>query len=143
MARRYLQGKFTPKNPHKYAGDPSNIVFRSSWELKAFKMLDEEPGVLKWASEEFNIPYIGLDGKPHRYFIDLIMITKGGKYIIEIKPSSQTKKPNKGKGRKKESTFINECITYETNQRKWKAAEKWAAENGMSFLIWTEKDLNI
>ncbi len=139
-----MQGTFAPKNPHKYAGDATKIIFRSSWELKAFKMIDEEPNIVKWSSEELVIPYIGIDERPHRYFVDLVIITKnGGKYIIEIKPFAQTKKPNKGKGKKKESTFINECITYETNQRKWIAASKWAKENGMHFLIWTEKELGM
>ncbi|NDB85179.1 MAG: head completion protein, partial [Alphaproteobacteria bacterium] len=27
------KGKFNPKNPNKYKGDPTNIIYRSRWEL--------------------------------------------------------------------------------------------------------------
>ena len=44
MSNRILvQGKFRPKNPSKYKGDPTNIIYRSSWELTVFKYLDNNP----------------------------------------------------------------------------------------------------
>lgn len=30
----YKQGIYSLKNPQKYKGDPYNVVYRSSWELK-------------------------------------------------------------------------------------------------------------
>ena len=69
--RNTYKGKFTPKNPHKYRGDVNNIVFRSSWEYKLMKFLDDYDDVLEYGSEEIIIPYISpLDGKMHRYFVD-------------------------------------------------------------------------
>ena len=142
MARRYLQGKFTPANPRKYLGDYNNIVYRSSWERMVFDAVDKEPSVLKWCSEEVVVPYIGLDGREHRYFIDMFIVTKTKKLLVEIKPHSQTKAPRNTK-RKKESTYVNEVVTYHTNQLKWEAATKWADERGLEFVVWTEKELGI
>ena len=49
---KYKQGFYYPKNPNKYVGDVDNIVYRSSWELRVFKWMDDNPSVLEWASEE-------------------------------------------------------------------------------------------
>ena len=50
-------GTFRPKNPGKYAGDPTNIIYRSTWEAKVMNWLDKNPGIVTWASEEIAIPY--------------------------------------------------------------------------------------
>jgi len=34
MSKKYTQGFFKPKYPEKYKGDPTNIVYRSGYELK-------------------------------------------------------------------------------------------------------------
>ena len=66
-------GKFTPKNPQKYKGDPKNIIYRSSWEVKVMKYLDDHPDVIWWGSEELVIPYWSpVDNKKHRYFPDFV-----------------------------------------------------------------------
>jgi hypothetical protein len=147
----YYQGFFKPKNPQKYAGDPTNIVYRSSWELKLYSYLDSHPSVTKWQSEEFCIPYRSpIDGRVHRYFPDVYVeqINSNGikqKILIEIKPESQTKPPsmtNKmtptGKISKR---FLNEVKTWGVNEAKWKAAEEYCADRGWQFTIMTEKQL--
>lgn len=139
-------GKFSPKNPLKYKGDSTNIIFRSSWELKVMKYLDENPNVLWWASEELYIPYKNpFDKKMHRYFPDFIVKTqkKDGSvmtYILEIKPESQTKKPTQ---KRKTKRFIQESVTYEINLQKWRAADTFCKERGWQFKVLTEKDLGI
>ena len=35
------KGRFTPQNPKKYNGNSDNIIYRSSWELRVMKYLDE------------------------------------------------------------------------------------------------------
>jgi len=40
------KGLFKPKNPKKYNGDSTNIIYRSSWELRVMKWLDEHPKVV-------------------------------------------------------------------------------------------------
>ena len=89
-------GKFTPKNPQKYKGDPKNIIYRSSWEVKVMKYLDDHPGVIWWGSEELVIPYWSpVDNKKHRYFPDFVakIKQKNGMiktFVIEVKPEAQT-----------------------------------------------------
>ena len=59
--------------------------------------------------------------------------------MIEIKPEKQTKEPKMGKKRKK--TYLNEALTYEINKQKWQAAKNFCDQNGIKFMILTEKDL--
>ena len=60
-------------------------------------------------------------------------------YLVEIKPSKQTKPPQT-KYRKKQH-LIYEQKMYVTNQAKWKAARKYCKKCGFTFIIITEKEL--
>lgn len=135
---KYKQGFFNPLHPGKYIGNPKNIVYRSWMEFRVMSKLDRDPTITRWASEEFYIPYIHpLDGKPHRYFVDLFFEKNTGKkYICEVKPHSQTQPP-KSKGKR----LLKEQVTFAINAAKWKAAVEWAKAKGCEFVIWTEKDL--
>lgn len=138
-------GKFAPKNPGKYLGDPSNIVYRSLWERNLMVKLDEWDDVLNWASEEISIPYRSpLDNKIHRYFVDFVAKMRnpdGTSFIrmIEVKPHKQTIQPERPK--KKSKKFINEVMTWGVNQAKWGAARAFCADKGWEFIIITEHDL--
>jgi hypothetical protein len=139
------KGWFKPKNPKKYNGDPNNIVYRSSWELRVMKYLDEHPNVLWWASEEMPIPYKSpVDQKMHRYFPDFIAKIKQGNkettLVIEVKPFKQTQKPVQ---RRRTQRFLQEVTTYAINQEKWRAADLFCKEHGWIFKIITEKDLGL
>ena len=140
------RGTFTPKNTSKYKGNASNIIYRSSWELRVMKYLDENPNVIWWASEELPIPNVSpVDKKAHRYFPDFIvhLNLKGGKtitYILEVKPEAQTKKPTQ---KRRTKNYINESITYAINQEKWRAADLFCKEHGWEFKLITEKELGI
>jgi len=144
---KYKQGIFHIKNKQKYAGDYNNVVYRSSWEYKLMKWLDENPSIIKWSSEETIIPYISpIDGKYHRYFVDfkVTVVTRGNiqkTYLLEVKPSVQANKPTIGNKRKKR--ILSEQMTYAVNQAKWTAAGKYATDRGWEFKIVTEKDLGI
>lgn len=135
------KGKFTPKNPEKYMGNPSNIIYRSSWELKLFVRLDVDPNIVRWASEEFAIPYLSpIDNKLHRYFPDVYAENvNGDKFVFEIKPDSQTKPP--AQKARKTQRYIQEVTTYLVNQAKWKSAQRFCEERGWSFQLVTEKHL--
>ena len=108
---------------------------------------DTQPNVLKWASEEFSIPYVSpKDGKVHRYYPDFLIEYRdtGGKIkkqIIEVKPKRQTKPPER-KSRVTKS-YLYEAATYEINMAKWKAAGEFAKDNGIEFKIITEDELGI
>ena len=51
-----MKGKYKPINPNKYQGDPTNIVYRSSWELKFMRFCDLRDDVVQWQSEEIIVP---------------------------------------------------------------------------------------
>jgi hypothetical protein len=45
-------GRYKVKNPEKYDGDHTQVVYRSLWEKHAFKWCDDNPKIKKWSSEE-------------------------------------------------------------------------------------------
>ena len=140
------KGRFKPKNPQKYKGDPNNIIYRSTWEIKVMNYLDENPNVIWWGSEELPIPYLNpVDKKKHRYFPDFIAKMRKADgtvmtYVIEVKPEKQTQPPTQ---KRKTKTFLQEAITYEINKAKWYAAEEFCKDHGWQFLILTERHLGI
>jgi hypothetical protein len=139
------KGWFTPRNPQKYKGDATNIVYRSSWELRVMKYLDENPAVVWWASEELFIPYKSpIDQKVHRYFPDFIarirQTNKEITMVIEVKPFKQTQKPIQ---KRRTQKFLQEVATYAVNQEKWRAADLFCKEHGWQFKIITEKELGL
>lgn len=141
------KGKFKPKNPQKYKGDPTNIVYRSTWECRVMSWLDERSDVVEWASEEFSIPYISpVDGKVHRYFPDFYVKVKQKDdtirvMVLEVKPHKQTLEPQKKSRVTKQ--YITEVVTYGVNQAKWKAAEEFCKDRKWTFKVLTEYDLGI
>ncbi len=54
--KRYINGRFNPKNPSKYIGNRSPL-YRSSWEFAFMRFCDESPSISKWANEAIKIPY--------------------------------------------------------------------------------------
>lgn len=142
MGYSKYQGKVRLLNEHKYLGDPNNVVFRSSWELFFSKFLDSNNNVVKWASEEFFIPYFNpLDGKEHRYFPDYFVSFKNGKKIVvEVKPHKETIEPDIKKIKNKKTAQAS-IETYIKNCAKWEAAKKYCDDRNMKFLIFTEHEL--
>ncbi len=145
MARNYLQGKYTLQNKEKYVGDPTNIVFRSSWEKRFMLWADTNPNILRWNSEEVIVPYYDPSSdKERRYFVDFLIEfrTRDGlikKALVEIKPEAQTKPPKPRTRITK--AFIEETMTYNTNTAKWAYARKFCSDRGLDFVILTEKHL--
>lgn len=141
------KGKFHPKSPGKYRGDPTNIIYRSLWELRFMRYLDSHPSIIEWASEEIIIPYYSpVDKKMHRYFPDFWVRTKTpdnqiNTMIIEIKPNAQTKQPTRQE--KVTRRYITELKTYGVNTAKWKAAEQYCLERQWQFKVLTEKELGL
>lgn len=135
-------GKYKVKNPQKYRGDPTNVIYRSLWEKYCFKWCDENSNVKYWSSEEVVIPYFyEVDKKYHRYFMDLkITYTNETTVLVEIKPKKETAPPSFN-GRKTKQ-YVTEGLTYVKNMNKWAAAQKFAADNGWGFEIWTEDTLH-
>lgn len=110
------------------------------------KYLDANPSVTQWASESIVIPYLSpVDGRMHRYFVDFAMVYKRRdgsthKALIEVKPNKERKPPRQNKNQQR---FLTECETYAVNQAKWKTADAWCKERGITFMVLDEYDLGI
>lgn len=136
---KYKQGKFKPVFPEKYIGDVENITYRSGLELQFMRFFDLNSAILNWNSEDVVIPYYDMSSaKKRRYFVDFYIKLKDinnniKEFLVEIKPFNQVK-PKKLK-----TEYAK--VQYVKNVSKWKAAELYAKEKNLEFIILTEKDL--
>lgn len=136
---RFAQGKFEMKNPDKYIGKKIPLA-RSSWEFVFMRMLDEHPGVEKWASESIQIPYRDpLTGKSTIYVPDFFIVynDKGGKKhaeVVEVKPSNHTFLEKVGKSRYNQEQYVK-------NLAKWEAATAWCKQQNIRFRVVNEDDI--
>ena len=107
---------------------------------------DNNPSVLKYGSEELVVNYQSpVDGRMHRYFVDFIILVKTRqgelkRYAVEIKPEAQTLPPKPQRNKKR---MLEESMTYQVNQAKWKAADAFCNRRGMDFIVLTEKHLKV
>lgn len=134
-----IYGKFVPKNPDKYVGDVDKIFFRSLWETKVMQWMDSRSSIIRWGSEEIAIPYLSpADGKVHRYFPDFFIeyITESGeikKEIVEVKPLHESEDKYAKSERSKNALLVNKS--------KWRAADRYCEERGMTFRVLTERSI--
>jgi|TARA_S200002703_G_C3769406_1_gene236919 hypothetical protein len=141
------KGKFRPKYPAKYRGDPTNIIYRSLWERNCMRYFDQNPNVLKWSSEEVIVPYKSpIDGRYHRYFPDFLIRVKNKQGVletimIEVKPFKETKEPKPQTRLTKK--YLYEVKTWGINKSKWEAAIEFCKDRKWKFMIITEKELGI
>lgn len=145
----YRQGYFIPQNPDKYAGDPTQIIYRSSWEFKFMQFCDNTESVIQWGSETVVIPYLNpILKKESNYYIDCYMVTKdlqGNrlKWLIEIKPNKYLNPPTEPSRLTEKQTlnYVRHAKTYIINTAKFRAAQEYAAKRMMRFGIITENFL--
>ena len=134
---RYQQGYINPASCHKLFPQLKfeKIIYRSSYEKKFIYWMENNPSVKYWGSECIKIPYLYVkDGKTHCYYPDyFIEMTDGTYIVIEIKPSSQTKRPLN------ENSWAGEA--YIKNMCKWKATMEFCKSKGYLFKILTEKTI--
>jgi len=143
-----LQGLFKPKNPKKYKGNHTEIVYRSSYEFKLMMELDSDPNVIEYSSEEFFINYRDpITGKARRYFPDFwIKKNVNGiikEFIIEVKPKHQTLPPVPPKDGRSAKSYQKQVSTFLVNMAKFEAATIYSKNRNMEFQILTEDDLKI
>ena len=144
--RRYHQGFFIPKRPIKCmnimeVAEIQPIVWRSSWEQKFMEWLDTNDIVTRWGSEIISIPYKDpIKGKmsiyiPDFYFEYIDNKKQLQKYLIEIKPMSQSKLAEAKDGYDK--------LRIAKNAFKWAQAIKYCKKKDITFKVLTEYELGI
>ncbi len=132
---RYEQGAIHPSSCKKVfesqRGKP--IIYRSSLEKKFILWCESNRKIKHWGSECIQIPYFNpIDNRTHIYNPDFVLeYIDGRKVIVEIKPYSQTQKPN----------INNEYAIrqYNTNILKWRAAKEFVKGKEAEFVIITER----
>ena len=147
--QRYFNGKYKLKNPEKYIGDPSEIIFRSSYERRFCVFCDFDSSVIKWSSEPYSIPYKNpLTGKNSEYFVDFYARIKNAygeevDYLIEVKPRKKLNKPiaPQRDTLKKLENYNREMTEYVINLSKFSAAKAFALKIGYKFIVVTEEEL--
>lgn len=136
---KYANGYYQLINADKYVGK-NTPHYRSSWEHAAMRMLDSNPGILKWASESIHINYKNpFTNKQTIYVPDFFVLymdanNKQHAEVWEIKPTKETTLEAAGKNKKAQAAAI-------LNQFKWQAAQAYCKANGLYFRIITEQDL--
>ena len=131
---------FTPKNPSKYIGNNSTIVYRSSWERVFMEFCDTNPNIIYWASESIKIRYINpLTQKYTNYVPDFLVVyqDKNGKRhseLIEIKPKNQMLKEHVGKNKYNQMEYIK-------NMAKWQAAKIYCDKHKLTFRVINQDDM--
>ena len=164
---KFHQGYYIPKHPEKWL--THEIIYRSGWEYLFCRWCDDNPLILKVASEPIGIPYLDpvanleycqkhhLDPnnpgnwREKKYYtdfwIEIADETKpdGKKRIfIEIKPYEQTQcpKPLTESATLKEHKAYNRAAqTFLVNQSKWTAAREFFKSRGAEFMVITERTL--
>lgn len=77
----YLSGSYY-SNKNK-----CRMTYRSSYELKFFSILEDDPDVIAYQSETVAIPYTNDEGKKKTYIPDIIATkSNGDMFVYEIKP---------------------------------------------------------
>ena len=110
-------------------------------------MFDDNPNVIRWASEELAIPYVSpVDRKRHKYYPDFIIKVREStgkikRMIIEIKPQKQCIEPKVQK--RKTKSYVYQVCEYARNQAKWEAAKEFCEDRQWEFKVLTENELGI
>ena len=122
-AERIINGDYASwfhKGTHFSKKLNKGVVFRSSWEERAFKSLDVNDNVIDYAPEPFSLEYHYVQKR--NYIPDILVTYKDGtQKLIEIKPEY----------------FVGD----KKNQAKFKAAKKFCKERNIIFEVWTEKTI--
>jgi hypothetical protein len=96
---RYANGFYDSKKAGK-------IFYRSSYELRMYKLLDADIDVIYYEVEAYEIEYI-YDGKIHHYIPDLYVVYRDGSHKhIEVKPRYIVEHDNRTAAKIKAATEI-------------------------------------
>lgn len=128
--RRLLNGEFDHYKTRNHKGffystkNQKDLYYRSSYELKAYQILESDNSVVLYKSEPFSIPYVDEEGITRRYIPDiLITYNNSTQRLIEIKPKN--------------------LLSIIKNQLKIESGKRYCEENNLFFEVWTELELHI
>lgn len=163
---KYKKGFYKIQNVQKYIGNPSECIYRSSWELKFMIFCDYNENIKKWGSEtaeiQYYLPNDHRELEIHRYYPDFYIEKSNPKdtndyrkYFLELKPYKEYKPDivrfnegkyefiplSDGKSLKAHENWQYQAKTFEKNMAKWQAADAWCRKRGMQFKIAHEKIL--
>jgi hypothetical protein len=124
-SERRMNGGARIKGYFTSTKNQNDIPYRSTYELKAFQILEESNDISGYEYEAMKIRYRDRTGKLRTYYPDIVTDTKR---IIEVKSDWVFQKQNP-----------NDDDIF----RKFAAAERWASKRGYTFEVWTEKELGI
>jgi hypothetical protein len=131
---RYSQGYIDPRSCKKLINNSEPVVYRSSYERTFVVWCETSSQVVRWGSECICIPYLLPDGSRHKYYPDYyVEMRDGSKYVIEVKPSNQTKAPVNENSWAHREWVKNNC--------KWRAAQEYCQAKGFQFKILTERTI--
>lgn len=124
-ARQYARG-FNPQLHHKKGWHKSpkvgDIFYRSSYEKKAYLLLDKDENVVTYKAETIQIVFFNpVKNTESVYLVDIEVEYKDKKKIIEIKPEK----------------WLEDQVV----KAKIAAAKNYAEENNIEFEVWTETKL--
>lgn len=124
-SKRAASQSFTSgKSGHHKSIKAGTVYYRSSWEQRAYQLLDKDTNVLTYKTEPFVIKYQNEQGEIRRYRPDiLVTFTDETQLLIEVKPQW--------------------CLEDPKTQLKLKAGNEWARQHGMPFEIWGAKELRL
>jgi hypothetical protein len=117
-ARCLKNGKLGNSGEYFSFKNNKNMFYASSFELKAMKMFDINPDIMKWDRCNFYIPYT-FNGEQHKYFPDFIL---DDDHIVEVKPAKASDWQPTWK-------FKLQALKDYCNLRRW------------TYGVWTEFDL--
>jgi hypothetical protein len=148
---KYHQGVYKLQNVDKYIGNPNEVLYRSGWEFKFMLYCDLNPGIIKWGSEVFKIPYNDFMGKGHVYIPDFYLETRNtehpdlmNRFLVEIKPEKQIREPKIPMtiSEKKLKGLEYDIAEWQKNKYKWAYAQEWCKNRDIKFWLVTEEHLN-
>lgn len=128
--KRVLAGTFNPhENRFKaitttvQTTKGGKVKCQGSWERIYIESLEVRNDVVEFRKDKIRLPYV-LDNENRVYIVDfLVMFSSGKKELVEVKPLNLTET--------------------EENKAKFAAARKWCEENNATFVIVTEKEIEI
>lgn len=124
-AKRLVDGKNEKLGCFKYGKmgkfwsnkNNKEIFYRSSFEKRAFELLENDEEVISYEHEPFHLKY-KIQNKTRYYVPDILICYKNNQKLVEIKPLAMT--------------------TTEIFFAKQESATQFCKENNMTFEVWTE-----